>query len=654
MLLRPSQRWLLPSRVIQSQLCGPWSKRTGTWQPESRRNKASGSDGVRVGCASGFWGDTAVAVPQLVHSGKLDYLVFDYLSEITMSLLTYAKTKKPDLGYAPDFVQMAMAPFIKDIAQKGVRVVSNAGGVNPEACAEALRDVIRSAKVPLSVAVVTGDDLMPERDSMASMDLRDIDSGMSFPKEVHSMNAYLGAGGISRALDLGADVVITGRCVDSALVLGPLMHKFGWKEDNYDLLAAGSLAGHLIECGAQCTGGIFTDWHTVADWDNIGFPVVECKQDGRFCVGKPSGTGGLVSAATVAEQLVYELGDPRKYLLPDVCCDFSQVTLTELPGSEGMEVLVSGAKGIQPPSSYKVSATYLDGYRATAVCVAGGPRATEKLRRTAESILKRIRRMFRQLGMSDFTKVNLQVLGVEDSYGDHARSFSDGGPREAVLWLAVQHTHRKALELFAREIAPAGTGMAPGLTAIVGGRPTVSPVLKLFSFLYPKDKIKVDIHLDGKHVETYQPLLSSTMEPPERHVGSQHFPEEPKAELPLGSCSFRLEEIAYTRSGDKGNTANIGIIARNPGYYPYLKQHLTSQVVANYFKHLFENGTIPEEAVSRYELPGIHGLNFVLHGALGGGGVSSLRSDPQGKALGQMLLDFKLENVPELSIMRRR
>uniref|UniRef100_A0A8C4QVM9 Si:ch73-132f6.5 n=1 Tax=Eptatretus burgeri TaxID=7764 RepID=A0A8C4QVM9_EPTBU len=553
-------------------------------------------------------------IPQLVHSGKLDFLVFDYLSEITMSLLTSAKTKKPDLGYAPDFVQMAMAPFIKDIAQKGVRVVSNAGGVNPEACAEALRDVIRSAKVPLSVAVVTGDDLMSEA-STSTLSHTYIDSGMSFPKEVHSMNAYLGAGGISRALDLGADVVITGRCVDSALVLGPLMHKFGWKETNYDLLAAGSLAGHLIECGAQCTGGIFTDWHTVADWDNIGFPVVECKQDGRFSVGKPSGTGGLVSAATVAEQLVYELGDPRKYLLPDVCCDFSQVTLTELPGSEGMEVLVSGAKGLPPPSSYKVSATYLDGYRATAVCVAGGSRATEKLRRTAESILKRIRRMFRQLGMSDFTNVNLQVLGVEDSYGDHAHySMTQNDETKS---------YPKALEMFAREIAPAGTGMAPGLTAIVGGRPAITYLSKITS--------------------RFRSALS----------GSPHFPEEPKAELPLGSCSFRLEEMAYTRSGDKGNTANVGVIARNPGYYPYLKQHLTSQTVATYFKHLFEKGTIPEEAVSRYELPGIHGLNFVLHGALGGGGVSSLRSDPQGKALGQMLLDFKLENVPELSIMRR-
>ncbi|XP_022622379.1 uncharacterized protein LOC111237532 [Seriola dumerili] len=420
---------------------------------------------VRIGCASGFWGDTATSVPQLIYSGKLDFLVFDYLSEITMSLLTAAKAKMPNQGYTPDFVQVALAPFINDIHRKGIRVVSNAGGVNPLACAEAIQEVIKKAGVDLKVAVVTGDDLMPHRNSLSEVKVASDGSRHQLPKTLHSMNAYLGAVPIQRCLDLGADIVVTGRCVDSAVALGPLMHSFGWERDDYDLLAAGSLAGHLIECGAQSTGGIFTDWHRVPDWDNMGFPVVECSSDGAFVLSKPPKTGGLVSFGTVAEQLVYEIGDPRRYLLPDVTCDFSQVVIKEIPGAEGGAVRVTGAKGFAPSHDYKVCATYLDGFRATAVCPVGGPRAVEKARRTADSIIKRTKRMFKQLGLEDFGSVNVQVLGAEDTYGANART---KGSREAVIWMAVHHRQKKALELFSREIA-----LSPGLTGIVGGRPRV-------------------------------------------------------------------------------------------------------------------------------------------------------------------------------------
>ncbi|XP_036407688.1 uncharacterized protein LOC118793571 [Megalops cyprinoides] len=389
---------------------------------ESTKRFSSAKTTVRIGCASGFWGDTATSVPQLIYGGKLDFLVFDYLSEITMSLLTAAKAKVPNMGYAPDFVQVAISPFIKDIHKKGIRVVSNAGGVNPLACAAALQEVVQKADLNLKIAVVTGDDLMPEKDSLKELRMADSESRKPLPKGVHSMNAYLGALPIKRCLDLGADIVVTGRCVDSAVVLGPLMHSFGWKQTSYDLLAAGSLAGHLIECGAQCTGGIFTDWHKVPDWDNMGFPVVECSADGSFVLSKPPKTGGLVSFGTVAEQLVYEIGDPESYLLPDVTCDFSRVTITEVPDVDGGAVKVVGARGSPPPSDYKVCATYMDGYRATAVCPVGGPRAAEKARRTAESIIKRTRRIFQQLGLEDYSAVNVQVLGAEDTYGPHGNS----------------------------------------------------------------------------------------------------------------------------------------------------------------------------------------------------------------------------------------
>nr|XP_023647384.1 uncharacterized protein LOC111833385 isoform X2 [Paramormyrops kingsleyae] len=613
------------------------------WECHRRVTYSASRENVRIGCASGFWGDTATAVPQLIHGGNLDFLVFDYLSEITMSLLTATKAKDPNLGFVSDFVQV-LSPFIKELHKRGMRVVSNAGGVNPLACGRALQETVRKAGLDMKVAVVTGDDLMAQKDLLTEVRMADSGTTQRLPKGTHSMNAYLGAQPIRRCLDLGAEIVVTGRCVDSAVVLGPLLHTFGWEQSNYDLLAAGSLAGHLVECGAQSTGGIFTDWHTVPDWDNMGFPVAECRADGTFVLSKPPRTGGLVSFGTVTEQLLYEIGDPTRYLLPDVTCDFSRVTITEIPGVDGGAVRVEGAKGTPPSSDYKVCATYMDGFRATAVCPVGGPRAAEKARRTAESIIKRTRTMFRQLGFADYTSVNMQVLGTEDTYGPHATNWK--GPREVVLWMAVQHQQKKALELFSREVAPAGTGMAPGLTAIVGGRPRVSPVLRPFFILHPKSALKVDIYLDGEYVGEMKHDDVSQQEvcdsPPDTEETGDTL-----RDLPSGLHSYRVEELAYTRSGDKGDTANIGVIARHPLYYPYLKKFLTAGVVEQYFRHLInQDGGAPP--VVRYELPGIHGLNFLLRSSLGGGGVASLRSDPQGKAYGQMLLDYEIKGLPDL------
>ncbi|XP_038063100.1 uncharacterized protein LOC119733802 [Patiria miniata] len=598
-----------------------------------------GGKTTRIGYASGFWGDTSCAAPQLVHHGQLDFLVFDYLSEITMSLLTAAKHKKPDLGYAPDFIQAAIGPLINDIKSKGIRVVSNAGGVNPHACAAAIQEAAKKAGIDLKVAVVTGDDLMHKRGDIIASGTKDIDSGIAAPKSLVSMNAYLGAGPITKALDMGADIVVTGRCVDSAVVLGPLMHTFGWDPTDYTRLASASLAGHIAECGAQATGGIFTDWHQVEGWDNIGFPVAECAEDGRFVITKPPNTGGLVSKATIAEQIVYELGDPGRYMLPDVICDFRNVTLQEIEGDPNGAVLVSGAKGLPPTSQYKVSGTYADGFRATAVASITGPNAAEKGRKTAQSILKRTRTMFKHLKLKDYTQTNIQILGSEQTYGPHAR---DVNPREVVLWMALEHSQRNALEIFAREIAPAGTGMAPGLTGIVGGRPRVSPVLKLFSFLYPKDQVQATVHLDGKE-ETI--TMSSTDASPDS-VPSDESEAPAEETLQGGDHSYSLGELAYTRSGDKGNNATIGVIARHPSYVPYLRKALTSTAVQEYFQHVIDPNTV--DPVSRYELPGIDGFSFLLRNSLGGGGVASLRSDPQGKGYGQMLLDFQITNVPDL------
>ncbi|RMX40486.1 hypothetical protein pdam_00018819 [Pocillopora damicornis] len=554
--------------------------RSSRWQQKRFMSNPLQGKTVRIGCASGFWGDSMLAAPQLVSEGNIDYLVSDYLSEITMSLLTAAKRKSPTMGYAPDFIQSVMKVLIKPIKKKGIRVVSNAGGVNPHECAKALIAVAEEAQTDLKVAVVTGDDLMGDIEQIKQAGIKEMTSGQDFPDSVVSMNAYIGALPIVRALELGADVVLTGRCVDSALVLGPLMYEFGWKPNDYDLLASGSLVGHLVECGAQCTGGIFTDWQTVHNWDNIGYPIAECAADGKFILSKPPNTGGLVSPSTVAEQLVYELGDPAQYVLPDVTCDFTQVRLQGLIGYDGGAVLVQGAVGKPASDVYKVCATYADGFRATAVCPVGGPFASLKAKKTGEALLKRTRRMFENLKLDDYTRTHIQVLGSEETYGKHAfPGIMTANPREAVLWLAVHHQQKKALELFAMEIASAGTSMG----------------------------------------------------------------------MPKGRCTFPLSSLALTRSGDKGNNVNIGVIARHPSYVPFIRAALTEESVAKYFSHLFPSP--PEEGhckVKRYELPGINAFNFVLENALGGGGVTSLRSDPQGKALGQMLLDFKIKNVPDI------
>lgn len=595
--------------------------------------------GVRIGCASGFWGDTPTAAPQLIHNGNLDFLMFDYLSEITMSLLTAARAKKPEFGYAPDFVLFALGPYLNDIKRKGIRVLSNAGGINPEGCAAALRVAAKKAGVDLKVAVVTGDDLMPVKEELISAGVLDMKTGLPLPKTVHSMNAYLGAGPIARALECGADIVVTGRCADSSLALGPLMHSFKWQLEDLDRLAAGSLAGHIIECGAQATGGVFTDWDQVPDWHNIGFPIAEVSANGSIFITKPPNTGGIVSRGTVAEQLLYEIGDPRSYILPDVVCDFSNVTVTE--DKDG--VRVEGAKGKPASDSYKVSATYLDGYKVTAVCCIGGPRSRDKGKKTAEAILNRCRNIFKLLKLKDFTRTHIQVLGAEDTYGSH-KSPGDG-PREGVIWISVHHSDKKALELFSREVAAAGTGMAPGLTAIVGGRPRVSPLLRLHSFLIKKEDFKIKVAVDNVE-EAY--IEKSSCVPTEEY----NYEDQPNSDVPKlveGSKSYSVADLAYTRSGDKADSCNIGVVARHPKFYPYLKKALSSQAVAEYFQHVFPAEVNPVECVKRYEVNGIHGLNFVLENSLGGGGVASLRSDPQGKAYGQMLLDFVIKNMPEIT-----
>merc|ERR1719186_836329 len=424
-------------------------------------------------------------------------------------------------------------------------------------------------------------------------------SGKDFPSSVTTMNAYYGAGPIVKALEMGADIVITGRATDSALALAPLIHEFGW---------------------------------TSTDYDNLGFPIADVSFNGDMTITKPPGTGGILTVGGVAEQMLYEIGDPRSYILPDVTADFSQVKMQETDKG----VLVTGARGRPPTPNYKVCATYLDGYKATCVANFVGDQSAEKARVMADSIFKRTRKGHGFLGMEDFESTHVQILGAEESFGANAMA-ADKRPREAVLWMSAKHNDKKALGMWAKEIAACGTGGTPGITAVVGGRPKPSPCLKLFSFLYPKIKMNAEVNVEGE-TQIYEA----------QHCGVESDAVKPDNLLdvqPLasGNNTYRLEDLAYTRSGDKGNSCNIGVIARHPAFLPYIRHFLTEDNVKVHFKHMIEESG----KVHRYDLPGINGLNFVLESSLGGGGIASIRPDPLGKAYGQILGEMKLVDMPE-------
>lgn len=600
---------------------------------------------VRIGCASGFWGDTPTATPQLLDNGRVNYLVYDYLSELTMSLLTAAHKKDPKWGYAPDFVLSGVGRHLKTIKEQGIKVITNAGGINTGACVKALKEACQMHGVELNIAEVQGDNLIHQKkELLESKTIHEMATGHTLPQTVNSMTAYFGAEPIVKALGMGADIVVTGRTADSALALAPLMHEFQWKLDDFDRLAAGSLAGHLIECGAQATGGTFTDWHLVKGFEYMGFPIVEVQPSGDFILTKPEGTGGLVNKYTVGEQLLYEIGDPENYILPDVVCDFSNVQIQD----QGLDtVLVTGAKGKPPTNSFKISATYMDGYKANCVAIVQGGNATAKARKTAEAILSRCQTLLKMVGLANFDRHHISILGAEDSFGPNALSQEFRG-RDAVIWMSVQHQDKTALEILAREIASSGTGMAPGLCGMVGGRPKATPCLKLFSFLYPKEKLAAKIQMNELVEEVRFSSEGAEFEKREKPVT-----REETSDLPSGPETYILEDLAYARSGDKGNSCNIGLIARHPSYLPFIKQLVTEASVAEYFNHLFDKDqqNDPVANVTRYDLPGIDGVNFLLENVLDGGGMASLRPDPLGKSLGQMLLSMELTNMPSLEEM---
>ncbi|MEM9056616.1 MAG: acyclic terpene utilization AtuA family protein [Pseudomonadota bacterium] len=586
---------------------------------------------LRLGGAIGYWGESPVAVGQFLDAGCVDVILCDYLAEITLSIMARQRTADPKAGFAADFITTVVKPHLKRLVEQRVKLVANAGGVNPAECARQVRAVADALGVTVSIAVVEGDDLLDRREALVAAGHREMFTGAPLPaaEGITSINAYVGAFPIARALDAGADIVITGRCVDSALALGPCIHAFGWQPDEFDRLAAGSLAGHLLECGPQATGGNFTDWqHVDGTLDTIGYPVATISADGAIEITKPPNTGGAVTVGTVSEQLVYEIGDPQAYVLPDVVCDFSEVRIEQAGENR---VRVTGATGRAAPSTYKVSLTAHDGFRGGAYLTFYGFDAEARAQALAEAAFRRARAALEMMQLVDFTETSVEVLGADSQFGP-ARELAS--PREVVVKIAARHSKAQGIGALLKTLAGLGLVAPPGLSGFAGGRPKPAPVLRLHSFLLAKGEVPVTVNVDGKAVTcTVAPGVAFDASRIERPLPPPLIDEEALVELPLVA-------LAWGRSGDKGDKANIGIIARRAEYLPYLWAALTPAVVAGRFAHFLGEGG--EDRVERFLLPGSNAINFLLHDVLGGGGVASLRNDPQGKGYAQLLLHAQI------------
>ena len=439
---------------------------------------------VIIAAGQGFWGDWLEAPIRQIQGGKIDYLVLDYLAEVTMSVLAKQKEANSESGYARDF-PVLIDKVLKDIIDKNIKVISNAGGLNPEACAEAIIKSAKSKNLSIKVAVIKGDNLEELTKKEEFKNLETEESISKIKKNIKSANAYLGCESLVEALENGAQIIISGRVADPSMVLAPMRHEFGWKENDWDKLASGILAGHIIECGAQASGGNFSaDWQSVPDLANIGFPIVEAYENGDFVVTKHQNTGGLVSQQTVKEQMIYEIGDPNNYYTPDVIADFTSASLSD----DGKNrVKITSVKGKARPDKYKVSISYFYGYRTVSTLVYSWPDAYKKAK-SAEQILKT---RIKNLGLQ-FDKIHAEVIGVNACHGKLTEKDNPELP-EVMLRFAVQGTNEKDVKRFTREMAPLILSGPPFATAYAGGKGDVSEVYAYWPSLIERDSVQTKV-----------------------------------------------------------------------------------------------------------------------------------------------------------------
>ncbi|HEY4321286.1 MAG TPA: acyclic terpene utilization AtuA family protein [Gemmatimonadales bacterium] len=449
---------------------------------------------VRIAAGQGFWGDWLEAPLRQVRGGQIDYLVLDYLAEVTMSILQKQRTRDPNMGFARDFVAQ-MERILPDIASRNIKVVSNAGGVNPRACAAAVRAAAERLGVSdkIRIGLVSGDDVIDRLDDLVAggEPLASMDTGRPLADiraDVRSANVYIGMSSVVEALARGANIVITGRVTDTGLTLGPLVHEFGWSADDWDRMAAGTIAGHILECGAQSSGGnLLRDWRSVPRLDDVGFPIVEASADGTFVVTKHPGTGGVVNLPSVTEQLVYEMGDPTAYITPDGVADFTSIQLQ--PAGRN-RVRVSGIRGFPRTPKLKVSIAWFYGYKAVGTLVYSWPDAVDKAR-AADRIL---RKRLAALGL-EFEQVLTELVGVNATHG---RLAGDPDPdiAEVMLRVGVRARERAPVERFTREIAPLVLTGPPSVTGFAGGRPQVEEIVAYWPALVARELIEPGIHVE--------------------------------------------------------------------------------------------------------------------------------------------------------------
>ena len=582
---------------------------------------------IKIANAGGYWGDDLRQFRRQIELAPVDFVTLDFLAEITMSIMQKQRARDPRAGYARDFVQMVEEALPAMVAN-GTRAISNAGGVNPLACRAALIEMAQQHGHDIEVAAVTGDDLMGRLGELnaSGVTLDHMDDGAKFSairERVSSANAYYGAWPVVEALEAGARIVVTGRCTDTGITLAPMIHAFNWAPDDWDRLAAGIVAGHIIECGAQATGGNFSDWRTVPRFHEIGYPVLEVFEDGSFVVTKQPGTGGRVTLRTVKEQLVYEMGDPRSYITPDVVADFASANL-EQAGKD--RVRVWGVKGRPAPGSLKVSASYFDGWKAAGTLIISGPEAVDKANAFAALFWKR-------LGL-EFTETRTELIGHSACWGPLAPPTD---PPEVLLRLAVRDSDKGKIAEFAKMVPAVILSGPPGV-AVTGGRPPAQEVVAYWPALVPRDRVKPTLVTRAGERVLDWPTPVREVQPP-APLPRQSWP------VPVTAGGKRMvtvpmSKLVHARSGDKGDTCNIGVIARAPEIYPWMKKAITAPTVKRWFRGICKG------RVERHEVPNLGALNFLLHESLGGGGTVSLRIDAQGKTLSHALLTMKV-TVPQ-------
>jgi len=452
---------------------------------------------IRIGNGQGFWGDNVDAPVELLRGGPIDYIGMDYLAEVTLSIMMRQKLKNPKLGYATDFIGF-IRRVLPELKERNVRILTNAGGLNPRACRSRILELARDSGIKgLRVGVVEGDDLLPRLKDLiaAGHPLKNMDTGEPLApvvEKVMSANAYLGAKPVVEALDQGAHIVLCGRITDTALALAPMIHEFRWNEKDWNLMAAGTIAGHIIECGAQCTGGNFSRWWEVPDLWNAGYPIVEAREDGTFVVTKHEGTGGMVTVDTVSEQLVYEMGDPTGYLTPDVTADFTSIRVRQ-DGKDRVEV--SGIEGRPNTPFLKVSASYLAGYKASGQITVSGPRAVEKAQLAADIVWKRLERAGVVFAPEER---ETELLGAGACLPG-VFATPDELP-EVVLRLGVRHPDSAKVERFGKEIAPLVTAGPPGVTGFAGGRPKPQEIVAYWPALLAREEVESRIEVTVEEV----------------------------------------------------------------------------------------------------------------------------------------------------------